>query len=70
MPVELLSDEEAARYGRFSRAPSRAELERAFYLDDVDKAPVASRRGDHSRLGFALQLTTATAWVSLPTTSH
>jgi TnpA family transposase len=58
VPVEFLSDDEAARYGRFSGAPSRAELERAFFLDDVDKALVARRRGDHTRLGFALQLTT------------
>ena len=58
MPVEFLSDEEAASYGRFSGPPSRAELERAFFLDDADKALIARRRGNHNRLGFSLQVTT------------
>jgi hypothetical protein len=44
--------------GRFSSPPSRPELERAFFLDDLDKELVARRRGDQNRLGFALQLTT------------
>ncbi|MEU7748077.1 DUF4158 domain-containing protein [Nonomuraea sp. NPDC049158] len=59
MPVEFLSDGEAAAYGRFSGAPSQAELERFFYLDDADRTLIAERRGAHARLGFALQLTTA-----------
>jgi hypothetical protein len=58
VPVEFLTDAEAAAYGRFLGSPSRAELERAFFLDDLDKELVARRRGDHNRLGFALQLTT------------
>ena len=45
VPVEFLSDQEAAAYGRFDGVPSRAKLERAFFLDDADKALIAKRRG-------------------------
>ncbi|MGX6606583.1 Tn3 family transposase [Micromonosporaceae bacterium Da 78-11] len=58
MPVEFLSDEHAATYGRFTAPPSRAELERFFFLDDTDKTLIAIRRSDHSKLGFSLQLVT------------
>lgn len=58
MPVEFLTDDEVASYGRFIGAPSRAVLERVFFLDDEDQALVAARHGEHSQLGFALQLVT------------
>ena len=44
-------------YGRFGSL-SRVELERFFHLDDEDRRPIGKRRGDRSRLGFALQVVT------------
>ena len=58
MPVEFLADEEAAVFGRYAGPPTRAGLDRMFYLDDADMRLIAKRRGEHMRLGFSLQLTT------------
>jgi hypothetical protein len=35
MPVEFLTDEEAAAFGCYAGPPTRAELDRMFYLDDA-----------------------------------
>ncbi|WP_186760801.1 DUF4158 domain-containing protein, partial [Arthrobacter alpinus] len=58
MPVEFLSDDQVAVYGRFSGPVSQGELERFFFLDDRDLELVARRRGEGSRLGFGVQLGT------------
>jgi hypothetical protein len=46
VPVEFLSDEEAAAYGRFSGSLSREELERSFFFDDADRVLIARHRGE------------------------
>ncbi|MFF8996011.1 Tn3 family transposase [Streptomyces sp. NPDC014983] len=58
MPVEFLSDDQAEAYGTFAEEPTRPELERFFFLDDVDRDLIALRRTEHHRLGFALQMCT------------
>ncbi|WP_436849652.1 DUF4158 domain-containing protein [Streptomyces avermitilis] len=56
MAVEFLSGEQAG-YGAFVGAPSRAELERYFFLDDADREAVRAKRRAHNRLGYAVRLT-------------
>ncbi|MFJ7271998.1 Tn3 family transposase [Streptomyces sp. NPDC099050] len=58
MPVEFLTDDQAEAYGKFAEEPTRPELERFFFLDDVDRDLIALRRTTHHQLGFALQMCT------------
>jgi hypothetical protein len=58
VPVEFLTDEEAARYVRYGERLSRLVLEKLFFLDDDDKVLIGRHRGPHMMLGFALQLVT------------
>ena len=59
MPVSFLTATQRERYGRYPESLSADELARYFHLDEDDREWIAGKRRDSSRLGYALQLTTA-----------
>src|SRR4249919_3026942 len=58
MPVSFLTPAQRENYGRYATPPTQDELTRYCHLNDDDLTQVMSCRGEHNRLGFALQLTT------------
>jgi hypothetical protein len=57
VPVEFLTDAQAATYGCYARPPSVADLDRCFLLDDKARGLIEPKRLPHTRLGYAVQLT-------------
>lgn len=58
MPVDFLSPAQQENYGKYPSDLTAEFIANYFFLDDKDKEWIKSKRGQFSRLGYALQLTT------------
>jgi len=58
MPVSFLSAVQCDNYAKYPTDLPLDIVDSLFFLDDHDLEWIASKRGDFSRLGYALQLTT------------
>lgn len=58
MPVDFLSPAQQENYGKYPNNLTAEFIANYFFLDDKDKEWIKSKRGQFSRLGYALQLTT------------
>jgi TnpA family transposase len=56
VPVRLFTDAERERLNRFPSDVPPGDLLASFTLSDADLDLIGDRRGDHNRLGYALQL--------------
>jgi hypothetical protein len=58
MPVSFLSQAQRDNYAQYPTDLPLDIISSLFFLDEQDKEWIASKRGDFSRLGYALQLAT------------
>ena len=58
MPVSFLSSVQCDNYAKYPTDLPSDIVDSLFFLDDHDLEWISSKRGDFSRLGYALQLTT------------
>lgn len=59
MPVDFLSPSQRENYGKYPDDLTPEFIASYFFLDDEDREWIGKKRGQFSRLGYALQLTTA-----------
>ncbi len=70
MPVDFLTTEQTESYGRFTGEPDELQLARYFHLDEADKEFIGKSRGDHNRLGIALQIDVSVFWAPFTDMNH